>query len=153
MKKSQQTQKLEEVLRSSKIVSGGFLGTDTRSLEEIIQDDLTVVYKAGYTQKKIAERMYHLTRISISQLGMWTDSGDGVKVFSIDYKGAIVCPWPHIGKFAKRITHAQNIKTGKQICWTDLQIHMIAEHGFFEGRGSFFRLEPLELIDMIFTGI
>jgi hypothetical protein len=31
-----------------------------------------------------------------------------------------------------------------------LNIHLVEEHGFFEGRGAFFRIEPEELIRVIF---
>jgi hypothetical protein len=34
--------------------------------------------------------------------------------------------------------------------WSDLSIHLIGAHGFFEGRGSFFRLEPAELVAILF---
>ncbi|MHC5179457.1 MAG: hypothetical protein ACYSOS_02915 [Planctomycetota bacterium] len=34
--------------------------------------------------------------------------------------------------------------------WTDLNIHMIAEHSFFEGTGAFFRIEPAEIISILF---
>jgi hypothetical protein len=34
--------------------------------------------------------------------------------------------------------------------WSDLNIHLIAKHGFFEGKGSAFRIEPKELISTIF---
>jgi hypothetical protein len=32
-----------------------------------------------------------------------------------------------------------------------LNIHLIKEHGFFEGKGSPFRIEPSVLTKMIFT--
>jgi len=39
MKQSPQDKNLEGMLRSGRLVAGGFLGTDTRSLEEIIAED------------------------------------------------------------------------------------------------------------------
>ena len=39
MKESPQTKMLEEMLRSSKFVAGGFMGTDRRSVSEIIDSD------------------------------------------------------------------------------------------------------------------
>ena len=35
--------------------------------------------------------------------------------------------------------------TGRAMMWTDLGIHLIQKHGFFQGKGSPYRLEPLEL--------
>jgi hypothetical protein len=62
----------------------------------------------------------------------------------------LVCPWPHPARFAKRVTTIRTAKTGRTIKWSDLNIHLIAEHGFFEGKGSTFRIEPGELIKVIF---
>jgi hypothetical protein len=45
---------------------------------------------------------------------------------------------------------AKNLRTGKTIRWSLLGIHMIEEHGFFEGRGATFRLDPKELVNVVF---
>jgi hypothetical protein len=65
-------------------------------------------------------------------------------------KGFLVCPWVHPGRFDKRVTTLKNIESGKTIRWSDLNIHLIARHGFFEGIGSAFRLEPAEFVRLIF---
>jgi hypothetical protein len=67
-----------------------------------------------------------------------------------EHKGMNVCPWPHRGGYRKRITTVRRLDSGKTLRWTDLGIHMIWRHGFFEGRGSHYRLEPGELIAAIF---
>ncbi len=64
--------------------------------------------------------------------------------------GRIICPWPHPMSLAKRITVAQRTDTDESIRWTDLSIHMIAGHSFFEGKGSAFRIEPGKLVRVIF---
>jgi hypothetical protein len=68
----------------------------------------------------------------------------------IEVKGRIPCPWPHAGSYAKRVTTMEDTKTGREILWSDLNIHLIAEHNFFEGRGSPFRIDPQKIIEMIF---
>jgi len=42
-----------------------------------------------------------------------------------------------------------NLKSGKEITFTDLNIHLIAKHGFYEGRSAQFRLDPEQLIDTL----
>ena len=37
----------------------------------------------------------------------------------------------------------------KEITFTDLHIHLIGSHGFYEGKGSLFRLNPEELVVII----
>lgn len=149
MKRTAQMQKLEEMLRSSRIVSGGFLGDDPRPIEEIIETDLGTLEELGYDQHQIAQRMVDLGSIAVPRLGLWVDAGGNLEVRSEDYKGSIICPWPHSGRFDKRFTCVRQKDSGKEIRWTDLQVHMIDEHGFFEGRGSNFRIEPAVLVDVI----
>jgi hypothetical protein len=43
----------------------------------------------------------------------------------------------------------RNIKLDREITYTLLNSHLIGEHGFYEGKGSPFRLEPRELIDIL----
>ncbi|MDD2504039.1 MAG: hypothetical protein PHP79_04795 [Clostridia bacterium] len=38
---------------------------------------------------------------------------------------------------------------GEKIHWTALNIHMIREHGFYEGKDSPLRVEPLDLIRVL----
>jgi hypothetical protein len=150
MKESPQIQKLEAVLRSSKLVAGGFMGTDRRGLSEIIEADAVQISRLGFTIKQIAARMQEITDIAKATLGNWVDLDDKHRVRVDEAKGIIVCPWPHPGRFAKRVTIVNNIESDENIHWSDLNIHLIAEHSFFEGKGSTFRIEPDILAKIIF---
>lgn len=151
MKQSPRDKKLEEVLRSTKLVAGGFMGTDPRHPIEVIDQDLAELERLGVTPVQLAERMRELTELAKPRLGSWIDhQTTKLHIKSEDFKGSLVCPWPHPGEFDKRITTVQHLETGKQIIWTDLNIHMIAEHGFFEGKGAFFRIEPSEIVSILF---
>jgi hypothetical protein len=151
MKQSPREKKLEEVLRSTHLVAGGFMGTDSRHPIEIIEKDTVELERLGVTAEQVAARMTELTELAKPRLGNWIDSATRkLRVKSEDFKGALVCPWPHPGTFDKRITTVEHLETGEQISWTDLNIHMIAEHGFFEGKGAFFRIEPAEIVSILF---
>src|SRR4030042_258700 len=142
MKESPQIQKLETILRSSKLVAGGFMGTDTRSSSEIIEADATQISRLGFTTKQITAKMQEITDIAKAALGNWVDLDDKNRARVDEAKGIIVCPWPHPGRFAKRVTVVNLIESNETIHRSDLNIHLIAEHGFFEGKGSTFRIEP-----------
>lgn len=150
MKESPQAQKLEEVLRSSKLVAGGFMGNDPRSFSEIIDADMAALSRLGFTIEQIITRMQEITDKAISRLGNWVRIDQQRQAKVDEAKGWLICPWPHTGRFVKRVTTAKLIKSAKSIQWSDLNIHLIAEHGFFEGKGSAFRIEPKELINSIF---
>ncbi len=150
MKESPQAQKVEEMLRSSKLVAGGFMGNDPRSFSEIIDADMAALSRVGFTIEQITTRMQEITDIAISGIGTWVKIDRQRQAKVDEAKGWLVCPWPHPGRFAKRVTTVKLIKSAEKMNWSDLNIHLIAEHGFFEGKGSAFRIEPEDLINTIF---
>lgn len=150
MKKSPGLAKLEAMLRSSKLVAGGFLGRDRRSLVEIIETDAADVERSGHTLAEIADRMEEITARARDGLGTAVTVGGVLDAWVTDTRGTIVCPWPHPVCAAKTVTTVMRRDTGTEVRWSDLSIHMIRDHGFFEGMGATFRLEPGELVDVIF---
>jgi len=154
MKKSPQEKKLDEMLHSTRLVAGGFMGTDTRQPQEVIQHDTAELEKSGCTPRQLAGRMRELTELSKPRLGNWTEAEAGkLRVKSEDFKGGLVCPWPHPGIYEKRVTTAERLDTAQTLVWTDLNIHMIEAHGFFEGKGAFFRVEPAQAVQILFEGL
>ncbi len=150
MKESPQDRKLDELLRSSRLAAGGFMGHDTRSVSEVIDADAAELSRLGFTKEQAAERMRQITQVAISGLGTWVQVGDDLEGKVDEAKGRLICPWPHKGKLAKRITIVKVIETDESIRWSDLNTHLISEHGFFEGKGSNFRIEPRLLVQIIF---
>jgi hypothetical protein len=150
MKESHQNKKLEAVLRSSKLVADGFMGIDTRSVSEIIDADKNELSRLGFTSEQLAGRMQQITDTAKPGLGTWVRIDDNLEAKTDEARGFLPCPWPHAGRFVKRITIAKRIKTGETIQWSDLNIHLIGQHSFFQGKGSGFRIEPKKLIEMIF---
>jgi hypothetical protein len=150
MKESPQDRKLDELLRSSRLAAGGFMGHDTRSVSEVIDADAAELSRLGFTKEQVAERMQQITQVAISGLGTWVQVNDDLEGKVDEAKGRLICPWPHKGQLVKRITIVKVIETGESIRWSDLNTHLISEHGFFEGKGSNFRIEPRELVQIIF---
>jgi hypothetical protein len=150
MKRSPQQQKLDTMLRSSKIVAGGFMGIDTRNVEEIIEADKAELDRLGYNHKQIANKLQQITDRAVEALGNPVKIDENLTASVDEAKGPVICPWPHPGRFAKRVTTVTKTNNNKQIKYSDLCIHLIGEHGFFQGKGSFFRLEPRDVIDTIF---
>ncbi len=150
MKKSPQTQKLERMLGASKISSCGFLGIDRRGVDEIIEADAAEIARLGKTNEQIAERMRELTELAKTGLGDWVNAGEQIEVSVDDSRGRIPCPWSHGVRCSKMITTCRRLDTRVSIRWSELNIHMIETHGFFEGKGAAFRVEPKLLIKVIF---
>lgn len=151
MKESPQDKNLERMLRSTKLAAGGFMGTDTRSPAQVISDDAQTLEQFGYPAAQVGLRMTELRDAALAAFGNWVEISPTLRVKCEEYKGAMVCPWPHSGRYAKRITTAERVDLKKSICWSDLNIHLISEHGFFEGSGAFFRIEPRDIVEILWS--
>lgn len=151
MKMSPQDKKLDEALRSSMLVADGFMGSDARPAAEIIEADAATLERSGVSAARLARRMRELTAKAQQGLGTWVDADAGLRVMSEEYKGFLVCPWAHAGHYNKQVTVAERQSTGQTLTWTDLNVHLIEAHGFFEGHGSAFRIEPEEAVRFLFT--
>jgi len=150
MKRPPGESKLEDILRSSRLVAGGFMGSDTRSASEIIEADASDLLRLGITAKQIAARMQEITNIAKTALGNWVFVDGQRKAMVEEARGVLICPWGHLRKCDKRVTVVIFVKSGETVRWSDLNIHLIAEHGFFEGKGSAYRLDPEKLVKIIF---
>ncbi|MBC8217514.1 MAG: hypothetical protein H8E73_03525 [Planctomycetes bacterium] len=138
------------MLRSSKLVAGGFMGADSRSVAEIIGADTCELTRLGYTTEQVTSRMQTITNTAKAGLGNWVRIDDKCQAVVAEARGFTICPWPHSGHCAKRVTTIERLDSGETIHFSDLNIHMIAEHSFFEGKGSPFRIEPETLVGVIF---
>jgi hypothetical protein len=126
------------------------MGDDRRSVFDVIDADAGILTELDVTKEQLAERMRHITDVAKSGLGTWVLIDENLEARVDDARGKLVCPWPHPGVYLKRITTVRVIETGERIRWSDLNVHFIGDHGFFEGRGSDFRIEPAELVRLIF---
>lgn len=150
MKKPPSTERLEAVLRSSRLVAGGFMGNDPRTPAEVVEADAAELSRRKLDAKTLAGRMLEITHAATAGLGCWVRIDEDVEARIDEARGSLVCPWPHPGAFAKRTTTLRMRETGLTIRWSDLNIHMIGEHCFFEGKGSDFRIDPGRLADVLF---
>ena len=119
----------------------GFLGDDPRSLREILDEDDALVRRLGISHAEIAERLGHFMDLALSGFGAAMREGD-FEVVIHEVKGAMECPFGDLGRFRKGEIQLANLKTGEALTFTPLQVHLIGEHGFYEGKGSPYRLDP-----------
>ncbi len=150
MKQTPKEIQIIERMQPGILTRDGFLGYDERHLNEIIETDEGELQALGITAEEIADRMDFFTERAF-------DSYDGPIVieeqFQVEYKsfrGKLVCPFMHGGGYRKGIIYFTNLKHNFQVQWTPLNIHLIREHHFFQGKGSKFRLEPRILSKVLF---
>ncbi|HDQ14630.1 MAG TPA: hypothetical protein ENN41_07445 [Sediminispirochaeta sp.] len=149
MKQTPQMKKIQDNMRPGVLTLHGFLGTDTRDLVEILEEDEATVRRLGTTHRDIAERMRHFREKGNAGLGEFIDVEPHFEVRVDSVRGGIPSPFGDAGLIPKNNTTVRNKKLGREIVYTDVNIHLIGEHGFYEGRGSLFRLEPEELVEVL----
>jgi hypothetical protein len=149
VKQTPEYDKIQQNMRKGVITLDGFLGDDTRKLVDIIAEDTFAIHAHHTTKEAIASRMEYFRKQGEEGLGepITVDGNFEVRVDSV--RGLLPSPFGGPGMYAKVNTSVLNKSSGKSIVYTDLHIHFIKDHGFFEGKGSPFRLEPKELIEIL----
>ncbi len=142
MKQPPDLQQVQKRMRPGMLTRDGFLGSDSRSLAEVLDADDARVRALGLTHRDIANRMEHFTRQGRPGLGTPVEVEDRFEVRVEEWRGVLPCPWPHKGVYRKSITWLTNTRTGQQMQWTALSIHMIGQHGFYGGKGNPYRVDP-----------
>ncbi len=149
MKQSPDRQRLEEILRSSELAAGSFMGNDPRPVSEVIESDTAELFRRNVTVEQLEARMRAITTAAEKGLGNWVRLEGDLEAKVDEARGLIPCPWPHQERFFKRVTTVRRTGSEQVLRWSDLSLHLIAAHGFFQGRGSAFRIEPAEIVKML----
>lgn len=154
MKQQPDLQKIQEEMQPGSLSAAGFLGHDERNLADIIRADQAAVDALGLTHEAIANAMRALSDAAMAGLGRPVDFSGNYMVVVEEFMGQIACPFRDNHKAVKRTITATSRKTGQSMSWTDLSVHMIALHGFYEGLGSPYRNDPTELANFLaLTGV
>lgn len=152
MKESPQLKEIEAQMKPGVLTLHGFLGNDTRSLVEILDADEAEVRRHGTSHGDIAARMAWFRDKGKEGLGEFTTVDEHFEVKVDSVRGWIPSPFGGPGLYSKTNTTVKNNSIGRSIVYTDINIHLIGDHGFYEGKGSLFRLEPSDLILILEIG-
>lgn len=145
VKQSPELDRIQQNMRPLCLCQQGFLGNDPRKLIEILTEDQGTVNSLGLSHGNIAERLKAITE---KARGGWGDPVVVEEKFEVEVheaRGRMPCPWGHPGLHPKTHIRLKKIETGENLVWSDLAIHLIEEHGFYQGRGSPYRLDPSKM--------
>ena len=148
MKQSPQHNDLRSRLSASKFSGDGFLGNDARPVDEIINADLRALENAGVTLEEVSDALNNAYADTRNALGAEIELAPGVVAVFHESMGRIPSPFRGDGVFPKGEAVVFEKKTGRQIIITALGINLIAQHGFFQGKGSRYRIEPVAAIEI-----
>lgn len=150
MKQTPEQNRIQANMQPGALSAAGFLGSDTRNLVDIIRADQEDVERLGLTHQEIAQRMKMITNQGKPELGRPFEIQPGLEAVVVDYMGFIPCPFRDRRFFPKQLTTVTEKASGRKLTWSDLNVHMIEAHGFYEGRGSEFRIEPQLVAELLF---
>jgi hypothetical protein len=142
MKQTVQLRRIQEKMAPGVITRDGFLGEDRRNLVDILIQDDGAVRRSGLSHQELARRMIELRDAGMAGLGDYIDVAPHFEVRVDSVRGKLPCPFGDPGIFPKTNTTVRNRKNGRELTYTDMHIHLIGSHGFYEGLGSPYRLEP-----------
>lgn len=139
MKMTPELKKARENMDPGIITAEGFLGSDTRNLSTIIDEDAQIMRRLELDPVEVAAKLRHLMEEGRKGLGEPTTVDSEWLVKTDEARGHLACPWED-GVFRKVNVIVERKDTGEKIFYTDLSLHLLEAHGFLEGRGSTFRL-------------
>lgn len=121
----------------------GFLGHDARNIADIVAEDQAELDIAGVTLAEIAdtlERIHEKADEGIER--PVTLCGGAMTVQSTEGMWRMPCPFACGVRTHKAVITVQAL--GREFLLTPMLVHLVRAHGFFQGRGTPFRLEPAD---------
>ncbi len=148
MKQTAEMDRYQHNMRPGCITLKGLLGEDRRNLVDILIEDDAEVKRLGTSHEAIAARMLELRDAGIQGLGESITVQNRYSVRVDNVRGKLPCPFEDV-VVQKTFIQVRNLELNREVTYTDLHIHMIKEHGFYEGKGSSFRLLPQDLVEIL----
>jgi hypothetical protein len=146
---------LEEDMRPGALSGKGFLGEDERLLDIMAGDNAFVVDMLGLTHQELARHLQLLGAVAEKHANIdplvVLYHGKRFRVRAILWKGFQKSPFKDGTETNCDVT-VENLGNGKKIGYSLLVPLMIERYGFYEGKGTTYRVEParvLEVFDFI----
>ncbi|MBP7236813.1 MAG: hypothetical protein KBA07_02055 [Petrotogaceae bacterium] len=149
MKMTPEYSKAQENMHAGIISSSGFLGNDSRLISDIICDDEEMVQVLGMNFTEIANRLKFFMEKALNGFGNPVTVDELWEVFSEEARGVIPCPFED-GSFKKINVYVKKKGFKDSIVFSELGIHLIEKHHFFQGKDAFFRLDPEKIKKILF---
>ncbi len=145
---------LEADMRPKKLSGAGFLGADEKLLDILAADNRYVVDELGLSHQELARHLHALAAIGDWQ-NLHDKAGDEFvyhgkrfKVLVEHAKWSVKSPFADGTKSGANAT-VTNVETGKKMRYGLLVPYMMERYGFYEGKGTSYRLEPRRVVEVL----
>ncbi len=143
MKQAPSEKNLHDRLKPSRFSAEGFLGHDTRTVDEIIAADKRRMEENGINPEHLKEVLRVTFNTANEAFGGEVEIRKGVTAAFHESMGRIPSPFRGEGVFEKgEATVLMNGTVKFRI--TRLGLHLISKYFFFQGEGSPYRIDPVE---------
>jgi hypothetical protein len=133
---------LYQRLGPSRFSGQGFLGEDPREWEEILAADARALDELGISREQLLQALRAVYDQARDRGGDPVELGGSVQAECLECRGAIPSPFSGEGTFPKHQVVVRDSREGETFTITPLGLHLIEKHGFFQGVGSPFRINP-----------
>jgi hypothetical protein len=146
---------LEKDMRPGAYATKGFLGGEERLVDLLAEDNRYVVEELGLTHQELGKHLRALGEIS-SQVG-----GKEFRYQGRRFKGSVRrSQWHQASPFrdgtiTNGLVIVDNLDNEKRLEYSLLMPELIERYGFYEGKGTPYRLDPrkiLEVLDFVKPG-
>ncbi len=141
MKQSPREIVQQQRLLQSRFSAAGFMGSDRRSYDQIIADDALTLRGLDCNADDLAQRLRGIDDRARVAMGAPVAVAAGIRARHYEAMGKIPSPFPGDGTFPKGETRIE-WADGRCLRVTRLGLALIERHGFFQGQGSPYRIDP-----------
>jgi hypothetical protein len=131
----------------------GFLGPDEKLIDVLAADNRYVVDQLGLTHQEVAKHLH-----AMGTIGFWQGRhekeeaqfiyhGRRFKVKIVSWRGFQFSPFLDETRTDSDAT-VQNLDNGKNLGYSLLVPYMIERYGFYEGKGTPYRVEPRQVVEL-----
>ena len=131
----------------------GFLGPNEGLLEVLAADNQYVVEKLGLSHQELAKHLHALGTIASWQFSRdktkteFVYEGRRFKADAVFYRGFQLSPFMDGTKTTADV-QVHNLDNGKNIGYSLLVPYMIDRYGFYEGKGTPYRVDPGQIMEV-----
>jgi hypothetical protein len=146
-------EQLEKDMRPKKVSASGFVGPDEKLLDILVADNRYVVDELGLTHQELARHLH-----AMGTIGTWQQQhkqegaefiyrGKRFKVRVLHTLGSQPSPFRD-GTASGSNAIVTNVENGKKLRYGLLVPYMVERYGFYEGKGTPYRLEPSAVVEL-----
>lgn len=139
---------LEREMRPGAASAAGFLGADEDLLQVLASDNELVTKTLGRTHQELALHLRILAAIGGKQREPFLYHGRRFKVRFIYSRGYQDSPFRD-GTRASSEAIIENLASGKELKYSLLVPDMIERYGFYEGKGTSYRVDPKDIVTVL----